>query len=131
MVAKAWPTTGEFFPLGGSTQFRGFDLQQRQGSFLWLANAEARLPVARNLHWNFVDRVVGVRNIYFAAFYDVGGVYANGNVVGNVAHALGGGLRVDTSFFSFIERLTFRADVAKTINAATPFQVWLGIQHPF
>ena len=131
VVAKAWPTAGEFFPLGGSTQFRGFDLQQRQGSFMWLANAEARLPLARNLRWNFVDRVVGVRNIYFAAFYDVGGVYTNGDVVGNVAHALGGGLRVDTSFFSFIERLTFRADVAKTLNAATPFQVWLGIQHPF
>jgi hypothetical protein len=131
VIQKAWPRRGEFFALGGSTLFRGFDLAEKQGSFLWVANAEARLPVLRDLRWNFVDRVIGIRNVYFAAFYDVGGVYVNGSRVGSVAHALGGGFRVDASFFSFIERATVRFDFAKTLNAATPFQFWFGVQHPF
>jgi hypothetical protein len=131
VFAAAWPDHGEFFTLGGGTQFRGFDLQQRQGSLLWLANAEARLPVFRDVRWNFVDRIVGARNVHAAAFYDVGAVYADGRRVGNVAHALGGGVRADLAFFSFIERATLRFDFAKTLNAATPFQFWFGVQHPF
>ena len=52
-------------------------------------------------------------------------------VGGRVAHALGAGLRVDVAIFSFIERATFRFDVAKTINDSTPFQLWFGMQHAF
>jgi hypothetical protein len=33
--------------------------------------------------------------------------------------------------FSFIERATLRIDVGKTVNAASPFQVWFGLQHAF
>ena len=48
-----------------------------------------------------------------------------------VAHALGGGIRLDMAVFSFIERATLRFDVGKTINAASPFQFWFGVQQPF
>ena len=34
VLAGAWPERGEFFALGGGTTFRGFDLRERQGSFL-------------------------------------------------------------------------------------------------
>jgi hypothetical protein len=64
-------------------------------------------------------------------FYDVGEVFQNGRSVDGVAHALGAGLRVDISLFSFIERMTLRFDVAKTINASTPVQLWFGIQQAF
>ena len=127
----AGPDRGQFFALGGGTLFRGFDLAERQGSSLWVANAELRLPVYRDVEWDALDHTVGVRNVWFAAFYDVGDVYANGRSVGGIAHAIGGGFRVDSSIFSFIERVTLRFDVAKTINAATPFQFWFGVQHPF
>ena len=128
----ALPDEGQFFALGGGTLFRGFDLAERQGSFLWVANAELRLPLVRG-------RAVGrarqpgrrCGTCALAAFYDVGAVYANGRSVGGVAHALGAGLRVDVAFFSFIERATVRFDVGKTINAATPLQFWFGVQHPF
>ncbi len=131
VFAQAWPVRGDYFALGGSTQFRGFDLAERQGSRFWVANAEARFPVLRDVKWNFVDRVVGVRTVSMAAFYDVGAVAVNHKRVGNVAHALGVGLRVNVSLFSFIERVTVRADAAKTLNASTPFQFWIGVQHPF
>jgi hypothetical protein len=127
----AVPDEGQFFALGGGTLFRGFDLEDRQGSALWVANAELRLPLARNVRWNVLDNLVGGRNLYAAGFYDVGAIYANGHSVGGVAHALGAGLRLDLAFFSFIERATVRFDVGKTINAATPFQFWFGVQHPF
>jgi hypothetical protein len=125
------PDRGMFYALGGSTLFRGFDLAERQGSLLWVGNAELRLPLVHDVEWDAFDRVAGVRNIWLAPFYDVGAVYANGRSVDGVAHALGCGFRVDLALFSFIERATVRFDVAKTINANTPFQFWFGVQHPF
>ena len=128
----ALPDQGLFFPLGGGTLFRGYDLAQRQGSALWVGNVELRLPLASNVQWDALDHCVGARNAWFAAFYDVGDVYANGRSVGGrVAHAVGGGLRVDVAVFSFIERATLRFDFAKTINDNTPFQFWFGLQHAF
>jgi hypothetical protein len=127
----AWPNYGQFYALGGDTLFRGFDLAQRQGNALWVANAEVRIPLARDVEWDTLDHVVGARNLSLVGFYDVGEVFANGRSVDGVAHALGAGLRVDIALFSFIERATLRFDVAKTINAATPLQFWFGIQQAF
>jgi hypothetical protein len=131
VVASSWPSEGEFFALGGGTLFRGFDLAQRQGNMLWVANAEVRWPLIRDAHWNFFDNAAGIRNVWLATFYDVGAVYTDRRIVNNVANAVGVGLRVDTAIFSFIERATFRADVAKTINDNAGVQFWLGLQHPF
>jgi hypothetical protein len=128
----ALPDKGEFFALGGGNLFRGYDMAQRQGSSLWVGNVELRIPIVRNVEWDTLDHTVGARNAWFAAFYDVGDVYANGREVGGrVAHALGGGLRVDVAIFSFIERATLRFDVAKTINDNAPVQFWFGMQHAF
>jgi hypothetical protein len=125
------PDRGEFFALGGGTLFRGFDLAERQGNALWVANAELRIPIVREVEWDVLDHTAGVRNIWLAGFYDVGSVYSRGREVQGVSHAVGAGLRVDTAIFSFIERATFRVDVAKTINASSPVQFWFGVQHPF
>jgi hypothetical protein len=130
-VAGAFPDEGEHFALGGSYLFRGFDLAERQGSMLWVGNIEWRVPVVRRLDWDICDHVAGLRNISVVGFYDVGAIYANGHAVGDVAHALGAGLRLDVTWFSFIERSVVRFDAAKTINAASPWQFWLGVQHAF
>ncbi len=127
----ATPDEGQFFALGGGTLFRGYDLAQRQGSALWVANVELRLPLFRDVQWDVLDHTIGARNLWLATFYDVGAIYANGRSVGGVAHALGVGLRIDTSIFSFIERATLRFDMGKTINDSTPFQYWFGVQHAF
>jgi hypothetical protein len=128
----ALPDRGQFYALGGGTLFRGYDLAQRQGSALWVGNAELRVPLARDREWDVLDHCIGAREVWLAGFYDVGDVYANGHSVGGkVAHALGAGVRVDVAVFSFIERATLRVDVAKTVNDATPFQLWFGIQHAF
>lgn len=131
LAGQAWPDRGEFFALGGGTQFRGFDVQQRQGSGLWVASAEARMPVFKNVDQAFLDRVIAVKHVHLAAFYDVGGVYSGGRIVGDVAHALGVGVRADMAFFSFLERAVLRFDAAKTLNSNTPMQFWFGVQHPF
>jgi hypothetical protein len=129
--AAALPNDGLFFTLGGGDFFRGYDLSQRQGSMMWVGSLEWRLPVARNLDWDFVDHVAGIRNIYLAPFYDVGDAYVNNHSYGPVAQAVGVGLRVDTAWLGLIERTMLRLDVAKTVNDATPFQFWVGISHPF
>lgn len=132
VVQGATPDEGQFFALGGGTLYRGYDLAQRQGSWLWVANLEFRFPLAQNLRWDCCDHIFGGRTLYLAAFYDVGSIYANGRIVGgDVAHALGMGLRLDMAFFSFIERATLRFDFAKTLNDNTGFQFWFGAQHAF
>ena len=129
--AMGLPDRGEFFPLGGDQLFRGFDIRERQGNAAWIASLEWRFPLARGLTWDYFDHCIGLRNIYGAAFYDVADAYLNDHTLGGVAHAAGGGLRLDVAWFSFIERMTLRFDVAKTINANTPTQFWFGIQQPF
>lgn len=126
-----FPSQGEFFSLGGSQMFRGFDMRQRQGSAVWVANLEWRVPVARDLNWDCFDHVMGVRNLYAAAFYDVGDAYVRNRQVAPLAHALGAGLRVDTAWFGFVERSVIRLDFAKALNESTPWQVWFGFMHPF
>jgi hypothetical protein len=130
-AATALPTRGEFFPLGGSDLFRGFDLSQRQGSTVWVGSVEWRVPLAKGLTYDVCDHVLGLRNVWGAAFYDVGDAYLNNRSVGPMAHALGAGLRLDVSWFSFVERTILRLDVAKSLNSSNAVQFWFGVMHPF
>jgi hypothetical protein len=129
--AVGLPNNAEYFPLGGSTLLRGFDIAQRQGSMVWIGSVEWRVPLAKQLVWDAIDHAIGVRNIYAAAFYDVGDAYLRNEEIGSIAHSVGCGLRLDVAWFSFIERTTIRFDVAKTVNASTPVQFLFGVQHPF
>lgn len=129
--AAASPTRGQFFPLGGSTMFRAFDLAERQGSAAWLASLEWRVPLARHVNYDLCDHVIGLRNVYAAAFYDVGAAYLRGRAIDGVAHGVGAGLRLDVAWFSMIERTVLRFDVAKAVNVNSPWQFWFGVQHPF
>src|SRR5262249_18772849 len=122
--AAALPLSGEFFALGGGDQFRGFDQQQRQGSLVWVGSVEWRVPIYKDVCWDFCDHVGGVRNVYFAPFYDVGDCYVNHQSYGPVAHAFGAGLRIDVAWLGLIERTILRFDVAKTINVNSPVQFW-------
>ncbi len=127
----ATPRNTLFFSLGGNQLLRGFDMAERQGNSVWIVSAEWRLPLLADARWDVLDHVIGLRGVYLAPFYDVGAAYLDGQLVNDVAHALGVGLRADLAWFSFIERTTLRFDLAKTWNAATPWQFWFGIQHPF
>ncbi len=110
------PTKGEFFTLGGGSLFRGYDQSQREGSAVWVGTAELRMPLAKGLHLDCCDHIVGLRNVYGALFYDVGDAYTLSRSVGPVAQAVGAGLRFD---------------MAKTVNDDTPVQFWFGVQYPF
>lgn len=125
------PSEYALFTLGGSRLFRGFDLDQRQGNWGWIGSLEWRVPICTESRVSVLDNTVGFRNLYLAPFYDVGNMYVNNQSFGPPAHALGLGFRLDVAWFSFIERTTMRLDVAKSVNTATPWQVWFGITHPF
>jgi hypothetical protein len=129
--AAALPNTGRFFALGGDTLFRGFSLQEREGSLGWVGSVEWRVPLVTDVQWDCCDHVMGLRNAYTALFYDAGDMFVGGHSLGPVAHALGAGLRLDVAWFSLIERTVLRFDVAKTVNASTPVEFWFGVQHPF
>ncbi len=132
-LGGAWasPQDGLFFTLGGGDHFRGYDLRERQGNMNWIGSVEWRVPIMQNVCWDVCDHVAGVRNVYLAPFYDVGDSYVNGRSQGEIAHALGVGLRVDVTWLGLIERTMLRFDVAKTINSNVPLQFWFGISHPF
>ncbi|MBL8796395.1 MAG: hypothetical protein JNM56_21025 [Planctomycetia bacterium] len=129
--AVGLPSKAEYFPLGGDERFRGYSIADRQGSAVWLGSVEWRVPLARGLNWDCCDHIMGVRNLWMAAFYDVGNAYIRGQAVGDMGHAVGAGVRADVAWFSFIDRSILRLDFAKALNDSTPIQVWLGIQHPF
>jgi hypothetical protein len=129
--AAAQPEQDEFFALGGGEMFRGYDVRQRQGSMVWLASVEWRVPLVKGLEWDCVDHIAGLRGIYGAVFYDVGNAYVNGQQTGPIAHAVGVGLRLDVTWIGLIERTMLRFDVARTVNDNTPWQFWFGIMYPF
>lgn len=129
--AIATPANAEVFSLGGNLLFRGFDLRERQGSAMWIASVEWRLPIIRDVEWDTLDHFVGLRNFHIAPFYDAGDMYAKQRSTGPVAHAVGIGLRAELAWLSFIERTTLRLDVAKAINSDTDLQFWIGVMHPF
>jgi hypothetical protein len=129
--ATSVPSRGEFFTMGGPNLFRGFDMAQRQGSTVFVGSLEWRVPVVQRVKWDCLDHVIGLRNAYVAAFYDVGDAFTRGHSVGPTAHAVGLGLRADVAWFSFVERTTLRLDVARTVNTDNGVQVWVGINHPF
>ncbi len=129
--AGGWPQQGQYFTLGGTDMFRGFSMADRQGSTVWLGSLEWRVPIMRHLHYDAVDHVVALNNVYGAVFYDVGNAYTNGRSVGPVAEGAGIGLRFDVTWFGFVERTTLRIDVARAINSDTPVQFVVGANMPF
>jgi hypothetical protein len=127
----ALPDKAEVFALGGADIFRGFDLQQRQGNAVWVASLEWRIPLARGLTYDFCDHVGGLRSIWASAFYDVGNAYLNNHQQGPIAHAVGTGLYMDVTWFGLIERTLLGVDVAKTVNASTPWETWFRVNFSF
>lgn len=127
----AMPGRGQFFSMGGSMYFRGFNLAQRQGSSVWVGSVEWRLPAARNLHLDFLDHIMTLHGIDVAPFSDVGNTYISGRQVAPTAVDAGVSLRFDVSWFSFVERTLLRFDIAKTLNASTGTQFWFGVGVPF
>jgi hypothetical protein len=131
--AFSLPNNGEMFHLGGPTHLRGLDHARRQGNAVWIASLEWRFPLWTEANYSCCDNVARLRNLYGALFYDVGDCWIENESIGGVAHAVGGGLRFDTAFFSFVERATLRIDVATILNDedAPAVQVWFGISQPF
>jgi hypothetical protein len=129
--ATGLPSNGELFAMGGGNLFRGFDQGERQGNAFWVGSVEWRVPVLRDIDWDYLDHVAGLRDIYLAPFYDIGNSYIDNHAQGNIAHAVGVGLRLDVTWLGMIERTMLRFDVAKTLNYNTPLQFWFGVEHPF
>jgi hypothetical protein len=129
--AYGLPSTGEFFTLGGGDLFRGFALNERQGNVVWVGSVEWRVPICKDVKWDACDHVMSVRNVYGAIFSDVGDAYVNNRSYGPVAYDIGIGLRLDTSWFSFVERNMIRFDIAKTINSDRGVQFNFAAQLPF
>jgi hypothetical protein len=127
----AMPSRGEFFSMGGSYYFRGFNLAQRQGSSIWVGSVEWRVPVARGLHLDACDHVMSLHGIDVVPFSDAGNTYTFGREVAPTAYDVGVSLRFDVSWFSFVERTLLRFDVAKTINVNSGVQFWFGVGVPF
>jgi hypothetical protein len=129
--ATSIPSRGEFFTMGGADLFRGFDMAERQGSTVFVGSVEWRVPIIRRVQWDCCDHIIGLRNAYLAAFYDVGDAFTRKQSVGPTAHAVGLGVRADVVWFSFVERTTLRLDVAQGIGTNTGVQAWIGVNHPF
>jgi hypothetical protein len=125
------PDNGYHFQLGGPDRVRGLSRVTREGDSLWIGSVEWRFPLWKSAEADFLYRIGRLQNLYAVAFYDGGEIYLNGKTNGGVAHSVGGGLRLDIGWLSFIERTTIRIDIAKVVNDSERVQVWFGLQHAF
>lgn len=126
----AWPDDSPFFRLGGGRRLRALDLVSQQGSSVWLATAEWRFPIWRAIDGDVLDHVVSFKNLYGAAFCDVGQSYFNGRW-GPVVAGPGIGLRMDVALFAFLERATIRMDLAQPIGVGGGPILWFGLNQVF
>jgi hypothetical protein len=125
------PDTAPLFRLGGGRRLRALDLTQEMGSSVWLTTLEWRYPIWQNVDQDYLDHVVGIRNLLGAVFYDVGESYLRGTWA-PVVHGVGVGIRFDCALFSFLERATLRMDIAQPISLPGHGPViWFGINQVF
>jgi hypothetical protein len=135
-----WGDEHFLFRLGGGRRLRALDLQSEWGSAVWLITSEVRFPIWGRIDRDAVDHIVHFKNLYGAAFVDVGQSYFNGGW-GPVVAGPGLGLRLDVALFSFLERATLRLDIAQPIYGAgdrPAYQpgtggpiVWFGLNQVF
>ncbi len=126
-----FPDTAPYFRLGGGRRLRALPLQDQIGSSVWLLTTEWRFPIWGEIDRDFIDHIVGLKNIYGAAFYDVGQSYLHGRW-GPVVHGPGFGLRFDVALFAFLERATLRIDLAQPVGLGPRGPViWFGLNQVF
>jgi hypothetical protein len=128
------PRDAQLFQLGGPTRVRGMSWNTRDGNALWMASAEWRFPIWKDIDCDVCDHVLRMRHVYGVAYYDGGQMFRSGRTMGGhfgVVHSMGAGLRWDMAIFSFIERFTLRLDVAKMMETSEPMQMWFGLSHAF
>ncbi|HMP61280.1 MAG TPA: M1 family aminopeptidase, partial [Gemmatales bacterium] len=77
-----FPQSGYHFQLGGPTRFRGFNRNDREGDALWVLSAEWRFPLWQSADIDFADRIVRIKHIWGATFWDGGEIYLRGQPVG-------------------------------------------------
>jgi hypothetical protein len=109
-----WGDDHFLFRLGGGRRLRALNLQQEWGSSVWLVTSELRFPIWRRMETDMLDHIVQMKNLYGAAFVDVGQSYFNG-AWNPLVFGPGIGLRLDVALFSFLERATLRLDLAQPI----------------
>lgn len=127
----AWPDDQPLFRLGGGRRLRAVDLQQFLGSSVWLGTFEWRMPLWRTIDYDVADHVLGFRNLFGTAFYDVGQSYLRGRW-SPVVHGVGVGLRLDVSLFAFLERANLRVDLAQPVGLGQRGPViWFGLNQVF
>lgn len=126
------PDEATYFRLGGGRRLRALDLSAYEGSSVWLTTFEWRYPLIRDMNVELLDNMIRARNLYLAIFYDVGQTYFDGQF-NPVVHGVGAGLRLDTTFFSFLERASFRIDIAQPVGLGPGLgpTIWFGINHIF
>src|SRR5262249_11339649 len=95
------PSNAQLFQLGGPNRIRGLDWNTRDGSALWIATAEWRFPIWRDIDCDMCDHVLRLKHMYGVAFYDTGEVFSEGHSIGGIVHSVGTGLRMDMAVFSF------------------------------
>ena len=122
------PDTADLFRLGGGRRLRALDLQQQEGSSVWLSTLEWRFPIWGEVDQDVLDHVLCLKNLLGAVFYDVGESYFDRGW-GPVVHGVGVGIRFDLALFAFLERATARIDLAQPLGVTPRLGpvLWFGL----
>jgi hypothetical protein len=126
-----FPDTLPLFRLGGGRRLRALDLTDFEGSAVWLSTLEVRFPLWREINQDVADHVLGFRNLFSTVFCDVGESFLRGRA-NPVVTGVGVGLRIDVAMFAFLERASFRIDLATPVGIGPRGPtLWFGINQVF
>jgi hypothetical protein len=114
----AGPDNGQHFRLGGPDRLRGLKREDVKGNAFWVASAEWRVPLRKDMDIPLYDNVAQLRSVYGSIFYDVGEAFLLDDPLG-VEHAVGAGLYFDLPLFSLIENFTLRVEYAHALQRNT------------
>ena len=131
MGGMAWPQDVNFFRLGSGQVNRALGFNAQNGSAFWLASAEWRFPIIKQLDKSVFDRAMTFDKVSGVLFYDVGET-ALKQQFRPVVQGVGFGFRVDTVLFGFLERVNLRFDIAQPVSGAKGGPLfWFGFNQVF
>lgn len=128
-----YPRDKELFYAGGMEGLRGYQLKDIRGANLLLGSLEYRFPLFQNLDISLFDHVLGLEEIGWVVFGDIGQAWFNDIDHSHLYKDAGMGLRLTFNIGKVFEKVVVRIDAAQAINDEHEDEprFWLGLGHAF
>jgi hypothetical protein len=122
----------KLFQLGGPDGLRGYGMKTIEGSRMFLASLEYRLPLAADIKADSPGNLLSLDKVQAVAFFDLGKSWYGSFKDAHFKQDAGVGLRFHFDLLGFLEKAVLRLDFARAINEPKEDpHLWFGINQAF